>query len=679
MTNPLLTSSELPPFPDISLPHFSEAIEEVIKANRALIRSLECLEIVTWANFVQPLERAEQNLSSIWSLLSHYNGVLNSPELRGVYAVCLERVTEYGTELSQNELLFKAYQALASSVEHESYSEAQKSSLEAILRGFRLGGCGLSESNKQVFGEQSKALSQLKNQFSQNVLDATQGWSKWLADSAFLQGVPESALAMFAQSAKDKGYDTGFLLSLDVPSYLPIVTYCDNRSLRREIYDAYMTRASEQGDGESRWDNSDIIDKILCLRKSQSNLLGFSNYAELSLEPKMAKSVESVVEFLEDLARKSKPQAQRELDELLAFSTSLEGPSELEPWDIPYYSEKLKQQNFGFSKEELRAYFPLPKVLGGMLQVASRLFGVSFRVVESAPTYHADVVFYEVLRDGQVIAGFYLDLYARENKRGGAWLATCRSRYRLAGKGVQTPISFLVCNFTPASHSNPSLLIPDEVKTLFHEFGHCLHSTLTSVEVANVSGISSVPWDAVELPSQLMENWCWQEEVLPLLSEHVDTGEPLAVSLLSPLKNSQNFMSGMMMLRQTEFALFDFVLHRDFVPGETDILSILESVRDQVAVSRPPSYTRFSHGFSHIFAGGYAAGYYSYKWAEVLAADAFSRFEEEGVMSEVVGESFCKEFLELGGSRDVMDMFIAFRGREPRVESLLRQSGIQNA
>lgn len=679
MTNPLLESNDLPPFADISLSHFEEALDKTIERNRALIASLEQLTQPTWASFAQPLEQAEQELKAVWSLLSHYNAVLNSPELRAIYERCLGSITQYGTDFSQNEHLYKAYESLSRSDEYASFSEAQKASVQYILRDFRLGGSGLSPSDKVVFGELSKELSQLKNRFSQNVLDATQGWNKWVDNNICLQGVPNSALDMFACSAKDKGYEGGFLLTLDVPSYMPIITYCDDRNLRRELYDAYMTRASDQNSSDSRWDNSEIIEQILTLRKAQSNLLGFDNYAECSLAPKMAGSVESVIGFLENLALKSKPQGEVELKTLQAFALSLGGPSELEPWDIPYYSEKLKQEEYGFSKEELRSYFPAPKVLEGMFQVASKLFDVSFRVLEGAPTYHEDASYYEVLRAGNVIAGFYLDLYARDNKRGGAWLATCRSRFTLPSKGVQNPISFLVCNFTPASQGKPSLLAPEEVKTLFHEFGHCLHSTLTQVDVANVAGISNVPWDAVELPSQLMENWCWQEQVVPLLSEHVETGESLPLNLLEPLKKSMNFMSGMMMLRQLEFALFDFILHRDFIPKETDVIGVLESVRDQVAVSRPPAYTRFSHGFSHIFAGGYAAGYYSYKWAEVLAADAFSRFEEEGVMNEAVGASFCREFLELGGSRDVMDMFVAFRGREPKVEALLKQSGIHYA
>lgn len=676
-TNPLLENYEYPPFNRLNLGHLEQAFDSQMNDNLALLDRLEKLEQPGWDDFVAPIDEADARLQAIWSLVSAYNAVLNSDEVRELHVRLLERLTRYRTDFSQNKGLFQGFENFAKSAAFDACDEAQKASVRHILRDFKLGGIDLSPERKKLFAEQSQTLSKLKNTFAQNLLDATQGWQHLVSDEQALEGVPESARKLMSENAEKKGHASGFLMTLDMPCFQPVMTYCKNRELRRQLYDAYMTRASDQGDGNSEWDNSAVMEDILSCRKAMAELLGFDNYAEYSLASKMATSVSEVIEFLELLAEKSMAQARAEMNDLERFAQGMDGIDYLEMWDLAYYSEKLKQERYGFSKEEVRNYFPLPKVLDGLFELASILFDVEICVRPDIQTYHPSVSFHEIRRDGKPIAGFYMDLYARENKRAGAWLANCKSRLVRQDSSVQNPLAFLVCNFTaPSSDGTPSLLLPEELRTLFHEFGHCLHYTLTSVGVANVAGISNVPWDAVELPSQLLENWCWQEEVVAMTSGHIDSGEVLPGELLKQVRESQRFQSGMMMVRQLEFALFDFILHRDFEPGQTNVNAVLDRVRDRVSVKKQPGYTRFANGFSHIFAGGYAAGYYSYKWAEVLAADAFSRFIEEGVMSAQVGESFRAEILELGGSRDVNDMFRAFRGREPQVEPLLKQSGI---
>lgn len=676
-TNPLMEYYEFPPFPSLSCDHLEEAFEYQLKKNRSLLASLELIGSPNWENFVAPIDEAAARLQAVWSLVSAYNAVLNSDEVRELHGRLLEQLTQYQTEFRQNETLFRQFEAFANSAPFARCSEAQRASVGHILRDFKLGGIDLSPENKRSFAHQSQILSKLKNRFAQNLLDATQGWHYWLADAQSLAGIPESAKSLMAENALKKGYPSGYVMTLDMPCFLPVMSYCRDRELRKRMYDAYMTRASDQGDGDSEWDNSRVMESILDCRKRMAELLGFENYAECSLASKMATSVSEVIEFLELLADKSLAQARSEMAELEDFALRTDGLASLEMWDLSFYTEKLRQKRYGFSKEDVREYFPLPKVLEGLFALASSLFDVEICARRDVPTYHSSVTFYEIRRKGEPIAGFYMDLYARENKRAGAWLANCQARLAYRDGRVQNPLAFLVCNFTaPAAEGKPSLLLPEELRTLFHEFGHCLHYTLTKVDVANVSGISNVPWDAVELPSQMLENWCWQEEVVAMTSAHVSSGEPLPSALLEQVREAQCFQSGMMMVRQLEFALFDFILHRDFESETTNINAVLEQVRDRVSVKKPPDYTRFANGFSHIFAGGYAAGYYSYKWAEVLAADAFSRFMEEGVMSERVGASFREEILELGGVRDVNEMFRAFRGREPQVAPLLKLSGI---
>lgn len=683
-TNPLLQSYELPPFSAIKAEHVEPAISQLINANRSYLNNLlDGLQEATWDTLVAPLEQEGDKLDQAWSPVSHLNAVRNNEELRNAYNASIALLTEYGTELSQNERLFKAYQQLAEGAGYAHLSQAQKQAVDNALRDFRLGGVALNDGDKKRYGEIQQRLSELSTQFSNHVLDSTQAWYKHFADASELAGLPESALAQAQQAAARKNLE-GYVITLDFPSYYAVIMYADNRALREEIYTAYVTRATassaktnEQGQQETtaEFDNTAIIAETLALRHELSQLLGFANYAERSLATKMAQSPAQVLEFLEALAHKSKPYAQRDFEELKAFAAG-QGCADMQSWDTTYYSEKLRVAKYDVSQEELRPYFPAEKVISGMFAVVGRLFGIRVEQVQSFDTYHEDVRFFKVFKNGAQIASFYLDLFAREGKRGGAWMADARVRRKTAS-GLQLPVAFLTCNFTPPVGDTPSLLTHDEVTTLFHEFGHGLHHMLTQIDVAAVSGINGVAWDAVELPSQFMENWCWEPEAIPLISGHYQTGEPLPKVLLDKMLAAKNFQSGLQMLRQIEFALFDFRLHAQYNPAQPQgAHEVLQQVRAEVAVVQPPAFNRFENSFSHIFAGGYAAGYYSYKWAEVLSADAFSRFEEEGIFNAETGESFLTEILQQGGSKTPMELFTRFRGREPSIDALLRHSGI---
>jgi oligopeptidase A len=676
--NPLLSETALPLFEQIKIEHFEPAIDQVLSNNRQLIERLLAASADTWESLVYPMESADDCLNNVWSVVSHYNAVLNSDILRDIYKRIISKLTEYQTEVGQNEDLFQAYQRLSESAEYSTLNGPQKKVIDNSLRDFKLSGIGLNADDKQQYSELKQTLSSLTNNFSENVLDATQGWTKYVKSSDQLAGLPESALQLLASLAKDQGHESGYLLTLDIPSYLPVMTYCENAALREELYKAYLTRASDQGPNAGKWDNSENIQKIMSTRQSLAKLLSFDNYAQRSLATKMAGSVEEVMTFLEQLADKALPVAKKEFSELEAYAKESFGQAALESWDVGFYSEKLRQERFDVSQEDLKPYFPVSTVLKGMFDVAKRLFDIEVKARPDIETCHADSHYYSIYVDGQEVAGFYLDLYARKNKRGGAWMADCRVRRRSADGSLQLPVANLVCNFTPPVEGNDSLLTHNEVTTLFHEFGHGLHHMLTQVEAADVSGIAGVPWDVVELPSQFLENWCWQEESIPLISRHFETGESLPKTLLDKMLAAKCFQGGMAMMRQLEFSIFDFQLHRDFSEeGQTDILALINTIRKKVSVKLPPDYTRFSHSFSHIFSGGYAAGYYSYKWAEVLAADAFSRFEEEGIFNKETGKSYKQEILEVGGSKDAMEMFVAFRGRKPSVDPLLKQAGIQ--
>ncbi len=683
--NPLLESHELPPFSAIQAEQVEPAIRQILDQNRLLLAQLlENKQGYNWDNLVAPLEAAGDRLDQAWSPVSHLNAVCNSESLRQAYTQSLALLTDYSTELSQNSQLYQAYEAIAQSPAFAQLNQAQQQAIRHALRDFRLGGVALSGEDKKRFADIQKRLSELSTHFSNNVLDATQAWHKHLEDATALAGLPESALGQAAQAAERKGL-TGYLVTLDFPSYLAVMMYADDRALRQEVYTAYVTRASAEGrkaDGSSaaEWDNTELIRETLALRHQLAQLLGFNNYAERSLASKMAESCDQVLGFLQELAVKSRPLGEKDIAELRAFAAD-QGCTDLQAWDASYYSEKLRQAKYNLSQEVLKPYFPVERVIQGMFTIVQRLFGIEIEAVAGVDTWHPDVRYYRVFRQGgqEEIASFYFDLFARDNKRGGAWMADCRVR-RQTAQGLQKPVAFLTCNFTPPLGDTPSLLTHDEVTTLFHEFGHGLHHMLTRIDVAAVSGINGVAWDAVELPSQFLENWCWEPEAIPLISGHYQTGEPLPQALLDKMLAARNFQSGMQMLRQLEFALFDFRLHAEYDPTQPlDPQALLDEVRTQVAVLPAPAFNRFQNSFSHIFAGGYAAGYYSYKWAEVLSADAFSRFEEEGIFNAETGQRFLREILQEGGSREPMELFVAFRGRKPSIAALLRHSGLGEA
>ena len=675
MSNPLLDQAGLPAFARIAPEHVEPALDERLAACRAEIARLTSeVAVPTWETFIEPLEEMDDTLNRTWSPVSHLNGVLNSEALRAAYNACLPKLSDYGTEVGQNEDLFRGYQAVAA---QEHLDPTQRKLVENALRDFHLSGVDLPSEKKARYKAISQELSQLTSKYSENLLDATNAWSKLITDVTRLTGLPESALGLARQAAEQRGQE-GWLLTLDMPSYIPVMTYADDRELRFEVYQAFATRASDQGPYAGQWDNGECMERLLALRHELARLLGFDNYAERSLATKMARSPEAVLAFLNDLATRSVGQARRELEEVRAYAREHHGVDQIEAWDLGYYSEKLRVHRYQISQEELRPYFPVSRVLSGLFGVAERLFGVTIEETQTFETYHPDVRFFEI-RDSdtrQLRGQFYLDPFARPNKRGGAWMDVCTNRLHTT-RFDQIPVAYLVCNFTPPVGDRPSLLTHTEVETLFHEFGHGLHHLLTRVDYPAVAGINGVAWDAVELPSQFMENWCWEREPLDLFAAHWETGEPLPTDLYRRMIAARNFQSAMQMVRQLEFSLFDFRLHLEYDPARGGrIYEVLEEVRDQVAVIRPPAFNRFAHGFSHIFAGGYAAGYYSYKWAEVLSADAFSLFEERGVFDEATGRAFKQQILERGGSRDAMELFVDFRGREPTTDALLRHSGI---
>jgi oligopeptidase A len=677
MTNPLLTTADLPNYAVIQPQHIEPALDQVLADNRAAIEQLLAAHTVyTWENLLQPLEELEDRLNKTWSPVSHLNSVQDSDALRVAYNACLPKLSAYYSDLGQHNGLYQAYRQIADGPDYEILDPAQRKIIDNALRDFRLSGIALPPDQQTRYQQIMQELSQLNAKFSENVLDATQGWTRHLTDEAQLAGLPESARALARQTAQQRGLE-GWLLTLELPSYLPVMNYADDRVLRKELYDAYCTRASEQGPNAGQWDNGPVMEQILALRYELAQLLGFQNYAEYSLATKMAESPQKVLAFLNDLADRAKPQAQRERAELDEFAREQFGMKDLQAWDIGYYSEKLRQHRYQLSQEELRPYFPMNRVLPGLFAVAERLFGVMIHPLDGVETWHPDVQAYAIVDAlGQRRGRFYLDLYARSHKRGGAWMNGCLGR-RLVNDAVRLPAAYLVCNFTPPVGHDPALLTHNEVLTMFHEFGHGLHHLLTTVNYLPVAGIHGVEWDAVELPSQFLENWCWSREALTLLAGHYQTNEPLPESLYQRMQEARHFQAGMIMLRQLEFALFDFRLHCEYNPTQGGrVQELLDDVRRQVAVLIPPIYNRFSHAFTHIFSGGYAAGYYSYKWAEVLSADAFSAFEENGIFDSATGARFRDSILQVGGSRPALSNFIEFRSRAPQIEPLLRLSGI---
>ncbi|WP_417504770.1 oligopeptidase A [Marinomonas gallaica] len=674
MTQSVWDATSLPEFSKVDPGSVAADLEALLEKNRTDIETVVAKnQQPTWATLVTPLDEIHDRLGQFWSPVSHLNSVQNTPEIREAYNACLPKLSEYYTELGQNKALYEAYKALADSEEAKTLTPAQSEALTQTIRDFELSGVGLEGEAKQRYGQISARLSELGSQFGENVLDSTHAWSKVITDEAELAGLPESALAQAKQMAQAKEQE-GWLFTLDLPSYLPVMSYADSQALREEVYTAYATRASELSN-EGKFDNAPLISEILALRHEMAQILGFDNYAELSVATKMAESGQQVVDFLDDLAVKSKPSAEQDLADLKAFAKQEHGIESLNAWDVGYYAEKLREQKFSISQEVLRPYFPINKVLSGLFYTAQTLFGVDIREESGFDTYHNDVQLFTISKNGEDIARFFLDPYAREGKRGGAWMDECRVRRRLEDGRLQLPVAYLVCNFTQPIGDQPALLTHDEVTTLFHEFGHGLHHMLTQVDVSSVSGINGVAWDAVELPSQFMENWCWEPQALAHIAGHFETNEPLPQDLLDKMLAAKNFQSGMQMVRQLEFSLFDFRLHREYQDG-IQVQDILDDVRSKVSVNVPPAFNRFQNSFSHIFAGGYAAGYYSYKWAEVLSADAFSKFEEEGIFNTETGAHFRDTILANGGSRPAAELFEAFRGREPSVDALLRHSGI---
>ncbi|WP_404341237.1 oligopeptidase A [Pseudoalteromonas mariniglutinosa] len=675
--NPLIGLEGLPPFSKIKPAHVVPALKTAISECRNKIDQVLANKSYTWNDLVLPLEEADDKLSRMFSPVSHMNSVVNSDELREAYEQCLPLISEYSTFVGQHQGLYDAYQALYQSDEFKNLTTAQQKSITNALRDFELSGIALAPEQQQRYGEISARLSELASKFGNNVMDATLAWQKHITDESELAGLPESALALAAETAKSKELD-GWLFTLDFPSYLPIMMYADNRELRKQTYTAFVTRASDQGPNAGKFDNSAIMTEQLALRHELAELLGFANYAEKSLATKMAESPAQVFSFLEDLAAKSKPQAEQELAELQAYAKEKHGIEQLAAWDYGYYGEKLKQEKYAISDEVLRPYFPADKVLSGLFETVNRLFAITVKEVKDIDTYHPDVRFFEIYDSSNTLRGrFYLDLYARDRKRGGAWMDDCMGRKVRASGELQTPVAYLVCNFNKAVGDKPALFTHNEVTTLFHEFGHGIHHMLTQVDAAPVAGINGVAWDAVELPSQFLENWCYEEEALNFISGHYESGEPLPKALLDKLLAAKNFQSGMQMLRQLEFSLFDFSIHHDYSAGKPcHIQAALDAVREKTAVVKAPEFNRFQHSFSHIFAGGYSAGYYSYKWAEVLSADAFAKFEEDGIFNVETGKAFMQHILEKGGSEEPMALFKNFRGREPSVDALLRHSGI---
>ena len=672
--NPLLDFTGLPQFARIKPEHVAPAIEQLLAENRALIAHLLADHAQpTWQNFIVPMEDANERLSRAWGPVGHLNAVMNSPELREVYNATLPKITQYYAELGQNLALFKKFKALHSGPEFAGLSAARKKIIENELRDFRLGGAELPDAQKARYLEIQERLSELSSRFSDNLLDATNDFTMVVEHSNELAGLPDDVLQA-AEEAARAASKPGWMFTLKAPSYMPVMQYADSRALREKMYRAYGTRASEFGKPE--WDNTKLMDEIVKLRGEEAQLLGFANFGELSLASKMANSPQQVVEFMRELAQRARPFAEKDLTELREFARTELGLDDLQSWDVGYASEKLREQRYAFSDQEVKQYFPEDAVLPGLFKLVETLYGLQIKP-GSAPVWHEDARFFDINNaQGELVGQFYLDLYARNSKRGGAWMDDAITRRRLA-KGIQTPVAYLNCNFSPPVGNRPALFTHDEVITLFHEFGHGLHHLLTEIEDLGVSGINGVEWDAVELPSQFMENFYWEWDVVRGMTRHVDTGETLPRALFDKMQAAKNFQSGLQTLRQIEFALFDMLMHSSFeAGGGKSILRLLDEVRAEVAVLVPPAFHRFPHSFSHIFSGGYAAGYYSYKWAEVLSADAYSMFEENGVLNPDVGARFRGEVLAMGGSRGAMQSFTAFRGREPSIDALLRHNGL---
>lgn len=656
--------NQLPNFFEINLDTFNQNLNDMLNRHRQQIKRLTEQTDVNWQNTMATLEDMDDELGQFWSPVSHLHSVVNNDKLREVYKEAIGAISQYSTEVGQNKALYETIKAI------KPENPTQTKILADEQLAFELSGVALAKEKKARFAEIQNKLSQLSTQFETNLLDATQAWKKEINNSERLKGLPEHALNTAKSLGKDKG---NYILTLDYPCFSAVMSFCEDEALRREMHEAYVTRASELGPNANAFDNSDLINEILALKHEKSQLLGFENYAALSLAKKMAPSTQKVMEFLIELADKSKPQAEHEFKEVEDFAGK-----KLNAWDIAFYSEKLQQEKFSISQETLRPYFPQSKVLKGMFAIANKLYDIHIEKKSNVSTWHPDVEYYELYNtDGSLKGGLYVDLYARENKRGGAWMDDCIPYRKLKDGQIQTPVAFLTCNFAPGSENEQAYLSHDEVITLFHEFGHCLHHLMTNIPYLSASGINGVEWDAVELPSQFFENFCWQKTALIPLSEHKQSKEKLPDDLFDKLYQAKNFQSAMAMMRQLEFALFDFIIHKDYLEEQPkDVLETLDQLRNKYSVLPQTNYNRFPNSFSHIFAGGYAAGYYSYKWAEVLSSDAFAKFEEHGIFDKSCGQDFLNEILARGSSRKALESFVAFRGREPKIDALLRHSGI---
>ena len=676
--NALLIQSPFPDFESISAEHVVPAIEAILKANRSELALIK--DRAKSADLVQTfhaLERLGARLNEAWAPVEHLNAVMSHDALRTAYNTCLPLLSAYETELGQDRDLLGIYEAIAAQQTALPLTPADCKAVANALRDFRLSGVALTPADRKRYGELKQRLSEQTSLFSEHILDATDAWEKVITEKAELDGLPETAIALARQAADLKGYD-GYLLDLSSPSYSSVMTHATDRGLRQEVYEAYTTRASELGPQAGQFDNTGLVQKILEVRIALANLLGFEQFSGLSLATKMAESPDAVMTFLLDLSNHSKSVAEQDFDDIARYGLEALGLSSIHPWDVAFCGDRLKRHRFDLSDEDLRPYFPVQKVIDGLFEIVQRIFGIEVIPVTDMSVWHPDVTTYLIRRQGVPLARFYFDLYARAKKRGGAWMADCRCRRQDPAHGLTLPVAFLTCNFAPPVNDQPALLSHDDVVTLFHEFGHGLHHMLTQVDCASVSGINGVAWDAVELPSQFLENWCWDPDALNLISGQVDTGEPLPLALLDKMLQARNFQSGMQMVRQLEFALFDFRLHNEFDGQPETLRTILDEVRAAVSVTPISETNRFQNGFSHIFGDvmGYAAGYYSYKWAEVLSADAFSKFKEDGIFNRQTGERFLTTVLEQGGARDALELFIDFRGRAPSITPLLQQEGI---
>jgi len=677
--NPLLQKYTLPPFDKIMVRHIEPAINYMIDENRKELKYIiKNTKNYTWKNFFQKIENMEDRLQRVWSPVSHLHSVADNNELRKAYNNCLTKLSNYSTEMGQNIDLFKTYDIFSKKSSFKNLSKSQKKIINNSIRDFRLSGIDLNIESKKIYKKIQNKLSELQTKFEENLLDATHAWKKHITDKNELSGIPDSVIALASETAKKENKE-GWLFTLEAPFYIPVMKYADSSALRKEMYWAYTTRASEIGPNAGEFDNTKIMYDILEYRTKKSELLGFKNFANYSLETKMAKSTDEVLNFLTNLVDRTKKYAINEFKELEEFTSRLSGINNLKAYDILYYSEKLKQKKFSISQEELRRYFPIKQVINGLFSITKKLYDIEIRKRSGVQVWNNDVEFFDILDNkGIIIASFFLDLFSRQHKRGGAWMDECIVRKKINSK-IQNPVAYLTCNFTPPIDDKPTLLTHDEVITLFHEFGHGLHHMMTKIDYCGVSGINGVPWDAVELPSQFMENFCWEKEALDLFARDFETGKTIDNGLFKKMTKARSFQMAMQMIRQLEYAIFDFRLHLEYASRkDLDIQILLDEVRKYVTVAETPEFNRFQHSFSHIFAGGYAAGYYSYKWAEVLSADAFSKFEEKGIFNKITGKEFLKTILEKGGSCEPMEMFVEFRGREPSIEPLLKHIGITN-